>query len=86
MKKDEKMTDFWIFETVITPYIVIIVYGMGVFLLPLLLYVLAKKLSLSLNTRANRAIFIVLIVFTELFWRILNEFIIVYFKIYQTLQ
>lgn len=80
------MIDFWIFETVITPYIVIIVYGMGVVLLPVFLYVLARKLSFSLKTWTNRAIFIFLIIFIELFWRILNEFIIVYFKIYQTLQ
>lgn len=80
------MVDFWSFEMVITPYIVIAVYAMGAVLLPLFLYFMAKKLSFSLNSWTARSIFMFIVIFMELFWRMLNEFIIVYFKIYQILQ
>ena len=80
------MIDFWTFEMVITPYIVIIVYSMGTVILPVFIYITAKKLSFSLKSRVSRVIFIFVIVFIELFWRMLNEFMIVYFKIYQILR
>ncbi len=80
------MVDFWSFKMVIAPYIIIIVYAMGTIILPLFLYLMAKKLSFSLNSWVKRTIFIFIVIFMELFWRMLNEFLIVYFKIYQILQ
>ncbi len=80
------MLDFLTFEVVITPYIVIFVYLGGMLLIPIIIYVLFKKSGFTLHLWQSVSIQILLFVFVELLWRMLNEFIIVYFKIYQALS
>lgn len=80
------MVDFLTFETVITPYFMITIYIMGALIIPLLLYRIAIKSAYLDDSWSNRGLFIAIIVFVELFWRMVNELIIVYFKSYQILQ
>ena len=78
--------EFLTFKIVITPYIVVFVYLLGAVLIPFLLYAVVEKLNFSLETWSKKISFVILVLFIELFWRMINEFIIVYFKIYQVLQ
>ena len=80
------MMEFLTFKTVITPYFVVFVYLLGAVLIPFLLYAMVEKLNFSLETWSKKISFVILVLFIELFWRMTNEFIIVYFKIYQVLQ
>ena len=80
------MMEFLTFKIVITPYIVVFVYLLGAVLIPFLLYAVVEKLNFSLETWSKKISFVILVLFIELFWRMINEFIIVYFKIYQVLQ
>ena len=80
------MMEFLTFKTVITPYFVVFVYLLGAVLIPFLLYAVVEKLNFSLETWSKKISFVILVLFIELFWRMTNEFIIVYFKIYQVLQ
>jgi len=70
---------------VITPSVVVVVYLLGLLAIPVSVYLLFKKIDHKLSLLASISLQIILVLFLELFWRMLNEFIIVYFKIYQAL-
>ncbi len=80
------MLDFLTFKIVITPSIVIVVYLFGVLLIPLAVYLLFKKINYKLSNMQSTMVQIVSVLFLELLWRMMNEFVIVYFKIYQALS
>jgi len=77
--------DFLTFQMVITPSVVVVVYLLGLLAIPVSVYLLFKKIDHKLSLLASISLQIILVLFLELFWRMLNEFIIVYFKIYQAL-
>ncbi len=79
------MIDFLTFQMVITPSVVVVVYLLGLLAIPVSVYLLFKKIDHKLSLLASISLQIILVLFLELFWRMLNEFIIVYFKIYQAL-
>ncbi len=80
------MIDFLTFQTVITPYIVIAVYLLGALLIPIIIMMVSKKLSKNFNRWLINSMAVIVFLFSELVWRMMNEFVIVYFKIYQVLQ
>ena len=80
------MIEFLTFKTLITPSVILIVYLLGMLLIPLAVYLVFKKVEHKLSKIQSIAAQVVSILFFELLWRMLNEFVIVYFKIYQALS
>ena len=79
------MMEFLTFKTLITPSVILIVYLLGMLLIPLAVYLVFKKVDHKLSKSKLITAQIVSMLFLELLWHMLNEFVIVYFKIYQAL-
>jgi len=79
------MIDFFIFDTIITPYIIGFFYIFGAILVPFVIYYFFKKNNLKIDNSKYRFYIFICFIFLEIFWRIFCEFFMVYFKIYLAL-
>jgi len=80
------MIDFFNFNILITPYIIGIVYTIGVIIVPFVLVYYFKKYNLSISNLKIKIYILIGFIIMEIFWRIFCEFFMVYFKIYLSLQ
>jgi hypothetical protein len=83
------MWNFLSFETFITQDILIIVYYIGLFFSPLLLWIFRKKAKNILKSDNRVLIFIILFtifLIMQLMWRMMFEAMIGYFDIHNYLQ
>ena len=80
------MIDFFNFNTLITPYIIGIVYTIGAIIVPFVVIYYFKKYNLSISNTKIKIYLLVAFVMMEVCWRIFCEFFMVYFKIYLALQ
>jgi hypothetical protein len=80
------MLDFFTFDTLITPYIIIYVYFFGAVVFPIVAYSYVKKINFNISNVRLRLALVISFIVMEIFWRIFCEFFMVYFKIYLTLQ
>ncbi len=95
------MQDFLTFQSFITPTLLIIMYYMGVILIPVLcLYFtfwikktylpdVSQALNTYLTTKQRFILsisFLLMLLFMEIFWRVLFEFFIAYFDMHDALM
>ena len=86
------MYDYLIFNSFITPSVLIVVYYMGVFFLPVLLWIYRKKVRFLYDAyESQNKLKVILFIFgiflvMQLFWRIMFEMIIGYFDMYNYLH
>ncbi len=80
------MIDFLNFDILITPYIIGIVYTIGVIVVPFVVVYYFKKYKLNINNTKYRFYIFIAFIMMEIFWRVFCEFFMVYFKIYLALQ
>jgi len=80
------MIDFFNFNTLITPYIIGIVYIFGAIVVPFIIYYYFKKYRLEIGSAKFRLYIFILFLMGEVSWRIFCEFFMVYFKIYLALS
>jgi len=80
------MIDFFNFNTLITPYIIGIVYTIGAIIVPFIVIYYFKKYNLKIDNNKIRIYLLVAFMMMEVCWRIFCEFFMVYFKIYLALQ
>jgi predicted tellurium resistance membrane protein TerC len=81
------MIDYFQFDFIITPYVIAIVYLLGVVAIFVATFWSARYLRVKKKWSLTRTLLlsILLLITTQLIWRVMNEFIMVYFKIYTTL-
>lgn len=89
------MVDFLTFNKLITPYILIIVYYMGALFIPFLFFIYKRYFSKKIYSFLNIdkrwqiitlwVIYIMMILFMELGWRVFIEFFIAYFDMHDIL-
>jgi len=80
------MIDFFNFNTLITPYIIGIVYSIGAIVVPFIVIYYFKKYKLQIFRIKIKMYLLIAFIIMEVFWRIFCEFFMVYFKIYLSLQ
>jgi len=80
------MIDFFNFDTLITPYIIGIIYTIGAIVVPFILLYYFKKYKISISNVKLKIYILLAFFMLEIFWRIFCEFFMVYFKIYLSLQ
>jgi len=86
------MYDYLIFNSFITPSVLIVVYYMGVFFLPVLLWIYRKKVRLLYDAyESQNKLKVILFIFgiflvMQLFWRMMFEMIIGYFDMHNYLH
>ena len=80
------MLNFFTFDTLITPYVITYVYFFGAVVFPIVAYYYVKKIDFNVPDVRLRLALVISFIVMEIFWRILCEFFMVYFKIYLTLQ
>jgi len=78
--------DFFNFNTLITPYIIGIVYTIGAIIVPFIVIYYFKKYNLKIDNNKIKIYLLVAFMMMEVCWRIFCEFFMVYFKIYLALQ
>ena len=76
------MVDFFNFDTLITPYIIGIVYTIGAIIVPFIVIYYFKKYNFKISNVKVKLYILIAFVMMEVFWRIFCEFFMVYFKIY----
>jgi predicted tellurium resistance membrane protein TerC len=81
------MIDYFQFDFIITPYVIAIVYLLGVVAIFVATFWSTHYLRVKKKWSLTRTLLlsILLLITTQLIWRVMNEFIMVYFKIYTTL-
>ncbi|MDX9742573.1 MAG: DUF4282 domain-containing protein [Arcobacteraceae bacterium] len=82
----ESITNFFNFNTLITPYIIGFIYIAGAIVVPFIVIYYFKKYRLHINSGRYRLYLFISFVILEIFWRIFCEFFMVYFKIFLALQ
>jgi hypothetical protein len=80
------MLDFFNFNTLITPYIIGIVYAIGAIMVPFIIIYFFRKYNLQISNIKYKFYMLIFFIIMEIFWRIFCEFFMVYFKIYLSLQ
>jgi hypothetical protein len=80
------MIDFFNFDTLITPYIIGIIYAIGAIGVPFIIAYYFKQSKLKISNVKYRIYILIIFTVLEIFWRIFCEFFMVYFKIYLSLQ
>ena len=95
------MQDFLSFQTFITPSLLIIIYYMGVLLIPVLCFYVTFRIKTTylpdisqtaktMLTTKQRVIFFIIfffmLLFMEMFWRVTIEFFIAYFDMHDALM
>ncbi|WP_415397442.1 DUF4282 domain-containing protein [Sulfurimonas sp. CS5] len=80
------MIDFFSFDTLITPYIIGIIYIIGAVIAPIVILYYFKKYKLKISNIKYRLYILIVSIVIEIFWRIFCEFFIVYFKIFLALS
>jgi len=76
------MIDFFNFNTLITPYIIGIVYTIGAIITPFGIIYYFKKYNLAISNTKIKIYLLAAFIILEVCWRIFCEFFMVYFKIY----
>jgi len=83
------MKDFLLFNTFITPNILILFYYIGAIIAPLFLWLYKEKITDQKIYQKNKYAFILfmsIFFFMELFWRMFFEMLIGYFDIHNYLH
>jgi hypothetical protein len=80
------MLDFFNFDTLITPYVIGIIYVLGAISVPILIIYYVKKYKLKINNAKYKIYIIITFLLIETIWRIFCEFFMVYFKIFLLLN
>ena len=82
------MIDFLSFDWLITPYLIEVFYLLLALIVPFVFIYFMKKSTFAQrrNRWTIRLILLIMVVVFELFWRIVNEFVMVYFKFFEFLQ
>jgi len=95
------MQDFLSFQTFITPSLLIMMYYVGVLLIPVLCFYVTFRIKTtylpdishtekSVLTPKQRVIFFIIfffmLLFMEMFWRVIFEFFIAYFDMHDALM
>ena len=83
------MKDFLTFEYFITPNILILFYYVGVFILPLFLWIYREKVKIFFQTESEKRVLLflfLLFLMMQLIWRVMFEFMIGYFDMHNYLH